>query len=169
MLLLYLTLKKKTTAMNYIGLDKAKMDVLALKMNQLLSTYQVHYQNLRSLHWNIAGENFFELHVKYEELYTRTQAIIDEIAERILTLNSSPYHTFSEYLKSTALEELASISNGRKGMEYLLSSQKELLILEREILTFANEAEDEGTASFMSDLIREKEKSSWMFKAWLNK
>ena len=39
------------------------------KLNELLSSYQVHYQNLRSLHWNIKGQSFFELHLKYEELY----------------------------------------------------------------------------------------------------
>lgn len=155
--------------MNYIGLEKKNVEAVANKLNQLLSTYQVHYQNLRGLHWNVSGENFFELHVKYEELYTRTQEIIDEIAERILTINSHPLHTFSDYLKNSTLKELKTTSEGREGMEYLLSSQKELLILEREILALANDSDDEGTASFMSDLIREKEKSSWMFKAWLNK
>jgi DNA-binding ferritin-like protein len=43
------------------------------QLNQLLATYQIHYQNIRALHWNIKGVHFFELHLKYEELYTRTQ------------------------------------------------------------------------------------------------
>lgn len=61
-------------------------DQLTDKLNTLLATYQIHYQNLRALHWNVKGANFFELHLKYEELYTRTQIIIDDLAERILTL-----------------------------------------------------------------------------------
>ena len=75
------------------------------RLNDLLSTYQVHYQNLRSLHWNIQGSNFFELHVKYEQLYNRVQVIIDELAERILTLGSSPISKLKDYLKNSLIEE----------------------------------------------------------------
>jgi starvation-inducible DNA-binding protein len=155
--------------MNYIGLNQQGTEQLSTKLNQLLATYQVHYQNLRGLHWNIQGREFFELHVKYEELYTRTQVIIDELAERILTLGGQPLHTFSAYLNHAAIQELTTTKDGNSGMEYLLDSQKCLLVLEREILNIAGEIGDEGTSSLMSDLIREKEKNSWMFKAWLNK
>ena len=40
-----------------------------------------------------------------------------------------------------------------------------LLEQQREILNFAGEAEDEGTASQMSDYIKEQEKLVWMFQA----
>ena len=155
--------------MNYIGLDKNGSENLSVKLNELLASYQIHYQNLRGLHWNILGNNFFELHLKYEELYTRTQVIIDELAERILTLGKSPLHTFSDYLKHTRIKELQTTSEGSVGMEYLLNGQKTLLLLEREIMDLAAEINDEGTSSLMSDLIREKEKTSWMFKSWIGK
>jgi starvation-inducible DNA-binding protein len=155
--------------MNYIGLNQQGADQLSSKLNQLLATYQVHYQNLRGLHWNIQGKEFFELHVKYEELYTRTQLVIDELAERILTLGGQPLHTFSAYLNHATIQELTTTKDGNSGVEYLLESQKSLLVLEREILEIAGEVGDEGTNSLISDLIREKEKNSWMFKAWLNK
>ena len=107
------------------------------------------------------------MHVKYEELYTRTQIIIDDIAERILTLGQHPLHTFQDYLNTSILKELTTTSEGSTGMEYLLEAQKNLLVLEREILEISGELNDEGTSSLISDLIREKEKDSWMFRSWL--
>jgi starvation-inducible DNA-binding protein len=139
------------------------------KLNTLLATYQIHYQNLRALHWNVKGANFFELHLKYEELYTRTQIIIDDLAERILTLESIPLHKFQDYLTASTIEENATIFNGNSGMEYILSAQKTLILLEKEILKISADLDDDGTNSMMSDLIREKEKTNWMFTAWLNK
>jgi starvation-inducible DNA-binding protein len=139
------------------------------ELNRLLATYQVHYQNLRAIHWNIKGENFFELHLKYEELYTRAQIIIDELAERILTLGTTPLHRFEDYLKNSSLKENKTIHNGKEGMEYIFSAQEVLLKLEREILAAASESADEGTSALMSDLVREKEKTNWMFAAWLGK
>lgn len=139
------------------------------ELNKLLADYQLHYQNLRSLHWNIKGENFFELHVKYEEWYTRALVIIDEIAERLLTLGFQPISTFSGYLAVSEIKENEIINNGKDGVQYILDAQQILLKQERLILGIASEKEDEGTSSFMSDLIREKEKESWMLRAWLNK
>lgn len=139
------------------------------KINQLLASYEIHYQNLRSLHWNIKGEKFFELHVKYEELYTRTQVIIDEIAERILTLNETPLSKFSDYLIHSIIAENDIISDGNRGIEYVFTAQKQLLIVEKEILKLSDSHEDDGTNALISDLIREKEKTNWMFTAWLHR
>ena len=144
-------------------------DKLIQKLNTLLATYQIHYQNLRALHWNIKGSNFFELHLKYEELYSRTQIIIDDLAERLLTLDSSPLHRFEDYITSSLIKENELISDGKKGMEYILSAQNTLLDLERKVLDLSSDKNDEGTNAMMSDLIREKEKTNWMFSAWLKK
>ena len=137
------------------------------QLNALLSSYQLHYQNLRSLHWNIRGTHFFELHLKYEELYTRTQIIIDELAERILSLGMVPLSSFSEYLSTSFISEIPLIHDGPDGMGYVIKAQKQLLDHELKLLRTSNELEDEGTSSLLSDLIREKEKSTWMFTAWM--
>lgn len=136
-------------------------------MNTLLASYQLHYQNLRSLHWNINGKEFFELHMKYEELYTRTQDFIDEIAERILSIGATPLSQWSSYMKESAIKENEIIQDGRTGVQYILDAQKQILDLERALLDMSDERDDEGTNSMMSDLIGEKEKTNWMFRAWL--
>jgi starvation-inducible DNA-binding protein len=136
-------------------------------LNQLLSSYQLHYQNLRALHWNIQGEKFFELHLKYEELYNSTILTIDALAERILTLGGRPLSTFSDYISKSVIKENELIIEGNKGMQYILDAQKALLIVERALLKESSEIDDDGTNAFISDLIREKEKTNWMFNAWL--
>jgi starvation-inducible DNA-binding protein len=139
------------------------------KLNRLLATYQIHYQNLRAIDWNIKGEHFFELHLKYEELYTRAQLIIDELAERILTLGVTPAHRFHDYLEKSALAENPTIHNGKEGMTYILDAQQTILEMERELLSDSSALNDEGTNALLSDLVREKEKSNWMFAAWLDR
>ena len=136
-------------------------------LNQLLASYQMHYQNLRSLHWNIKGKEFFELHLKYEELYTRTQIIIDDIAERILSLEETPLSRYSDYMATSPIKENPIISNGKEGMGYILNGQNNILAQERSLLKQSDELEDEGTNSLISELISEKEKTNWMFRAYL--
>jgi starvation-inducible DNA-binding protein len=152
---------------NQIGIDETKSQEMAVKLNQLLSNFQLFYINARGFHWNIKGDKFFELHVKFEELYTDALVKIDEVAERILTLGHKPLHSFSDYLKNATIREVTNISDGDKAVEEVLAGFKTLLTNERELLQLSASADDEGTNSMMSDYIREQEKSVWMYSAYL--
>jgi starvation-inducible DNA-binding protein len=55
--------------LNLIGLNTEKSKELAKLLNGPASNYSLFYQNSRGYHWNIKGEKFFELHLKFEELY----------------------------------------------------------------------------------------------------
>lgn len=155
------------TIKNRIGLDAKKSVQLAQKLNLLLCNYQLFYMNTRGFHWNVKGEKFFELHLKFEELYNNALLKIDEIAERVLTLGQVPVHTYSDYVKSGKIKELRNVSNGRVAIENIIASFSELILLEREILELSAETGDEGTNALMSDYIREQEKLVWMFTAYL--
>lgn len=152
-----------------IGLDKDKTKELGIKLNILLANYSVFYQNTRGYHWNIKGENFFELHMKFEELYNDLLMKIDEVAERILTLEHAPQHKYSEYLKLSEIKESNQVSDGITAIHEILDSFKSIISLQREILDLSDDAGDEGTNALMSDYIREQEKLVWMYSAYVNK
>ena len=150
-----------------LGLDKNKTEELASELNILLANFQVHYQNLRGLHWNIKGTNFFELHVKFEELYTDAQEKVDLIAERVLTLQGQPIHTFEEYIKTASVTVAKNVTNDVEAVKVIVSSLSALIAIERALLNLSDEANDEGTNSMMSDFISQQEKTIWMMNAWL--
>ncbi|NUM32567.1 MAG: DNA starvation/stationary phase protection protein [Bacteroidetes bacterium] len=155
--------------MNSIGLDNKKSSKIAEKLNYLLANYSIFYQNLRGYHWNVKGEKFFELHLKFEELYNDVQLKIDEIAERILTLSHAPNHNFSDYKKLSKINESKNVNDGIVAVSDILSSFKIIISLQREILSMSSDANDEGTNALMSDYIRAQEKLVWMYSAYLNK
>lgn len=152
---------------NLIGIDTQKAKQLSNELNDLLANYQLFYQNLRGLHWNIKGKEFFELHLKFEELYNDAVVKIDEIAERILTLDGEPLHTFSDYLKLAQINEEQKISDGKHGVTIVVKNFTTLINKERNILSLAADANDEGTVSLMSDYITQTEKTMWMLNAYL--
>jgi starvation-inducible DNA-binding protein len=152
---------------NYIGISPEQAELLSTKLNMLLSNYQVFYMNTRGFHWNITGEKFFELHLKFEEIYNNTILKIDEVAERILTLGGVPIHSFSEYLVHSEIPEIKNMSNGKEAVRNLLEGFEVIIRIQREILQLAADANDEATNALMSDYIREQEKLVWMFVAYL--
>ena len=152
-----------------IGLDLEKSHALANLLDNLLSNYSIFYQNVRGYHWNIQGEKFFELHLKFEELYNMLFENIDQIAERILTLGHVPEHKFINYLKRSSIEESNNVTNGLKAVEETLGAFKVLLEKQRTILKFSSDINDEGTNAQISDYLREQEKLVWMYSAYLKK
>ncbi|SFW14911.1 Dps family protein [Cellulophaga fucicola] len=153
--------------LNSIGLEVEKATELNSKLNILLSSFQVYYQNLRGVHWNIRGKRFFDLHIKFEELYTDANLKVDMIAERILTLGGKPLHTFEDYMSISKLPVGKNISVDVEAIKLIVNSLKELLVIERDLLELSGDANDEGTNSLMSDFIAEQEKTIWMMNAWL--
>nr|WP_315176987.1 Dps family protein [uncultured Flavobacterium sp.] len=152
---------------NILGLPVKESELIVGQLNILLSNFQVYYQNLRGIHWNIRGKRFFDLHVKFEELYTDAQIKIDLIAERVLTVGGTPLHTFEDYMINNKLVVGKNISNDEKAVHLIVTSLSHLLKIEREILNKAGEINDEGTNSMMNDFISEQEKTIWMMQAWL--
>lgn len=150
-----------------IGLDTVQSQALAAELNKLLASYQILYMNVRGFHWNIRGNQFFELHLKFEEIYNDLLLKVDALAERILTLDGVPMHSFSDYLKVSAIPEQKGLHDGRACVESLLESFRELLVAQRHILGQAAEAGDEGTASILSDYVQQQEKLVWMLRAYL--
>ncbi|MCR3902184.1 Dps family protein [Aeromonas hydrophila] len=150
-----------------IGLDTVQSQALAAELNKLLASYQILYMNVRGFHWNIRGNQFFELHLKFEEIYNDLLLKVDALAERILTLDGVPLHSFSDYLKVSAIPEQKGLHDGRACVESLLESFRELLLAQRRILGQAADAGDEGTASILSDYVQQQEKLVWMLRAYL--
>lgn len=155
--------------LNAIGLDTAKSKNLTDKLSELLANYSVFYQNVRGYHWNIKGDSFFELHLKFEELYNDLLLKIDEVAERILTLGHAPDHRFTIYKKIATIKESSQVEDGKKAIANILASFATIIRLQREILSISSEIDDEGTNALMSDYIRAQEKMVWMYSAYLNK
>lgn len=153
--------------LNSIGLETQNTKTIANDLNGLLANFQIYYQNLRGIHWNIKGKTFFDLHAKFEELYTDANMKVDEIAERILTLGGTPLHTFDDYTKAAKVPVGKNISQDEKAVRLIVDSLTELLKIERQILETSDEANDEGTNAMMSDFITQQEKTVWMMKAWL--
>lgn len=153
--------------MSYLNINDDKLLPTVVELNTLLADYHIYYQNLRNFHWNILGENFFELHEKFEELYTDARVKVDEIAERILTLRYHPMSNLKDYLETASVKEAPSKLTDKQMVKYILDNHALLLKQMSNVIEKANASGDEGTIDLIGAYIRELEKSSWMLDAFI--
>lgn len=142
---------------------------LTKELNQLLSDFHLYYQNTRGAHWNIKGPKFFELHIKFEELYTEALTNIDEIAERILTIGGKPYHTLETYLETSNIRSVKDESNDESLVKMIVENLNSLIDQENKVKEIAVEAGDNETEDMMIGLVNVQEKTLWMFNSWLGR
>jgi starvation-inducible DNA-binding protein len=149
---------------NILGLPVKETEEIVSELNLLLSNYQVYYQNLRGS-LEHPRKTFFDLHVKFEELYNDSENRYDSRT----CINSRWYsfaHTFEDYIKHNKIVVGKNISNDEKAVQLIVDSLSHLLIIERAILDKSAAINDEGSNAMMSDFISEQEKI-WMMQAWL--
>lgn len=153
-----------------INLSEKQVKPVVDMLNEYLANYHIHYQKLRGCHWNIKGQNFFTLHLKFEELYTNAQLTIDEIAERVLTLGKAPHSRFSDYISESAIKEIDTIGLADVAMvEAILEDMTKLIELERDLLEATDKAGDDGSNDMVNRFMQFKEKTIWMLRSFLGK
>lgn len=153
----------KSTISNHLKLDTKEMTHLSDKMNDLLSDYHIFYQNVRGFHWNVKGENFFDLHVRFEELYAKLYENIDELAERIVTIGFVPLHSYTDYLKQTIHKEITDVSNGEECVKHVINGLGILAHSHRAVAKMAEDVGDIATADLLTQFLGDLEKRMWMF------
>ncbi|TFF33767.1 Dps family protein [Mucilaginibacter psychrotolerans] len=152
-----------------ISLEEKAVKPVVDHLNDLLANYHIHYQKLRGCHWNVKGQSFFTLHVKFEELYTAALTTIDELAERILTLGKPPYSTFKDYIGTSTLKEIQTIGLKDTDMvKAIIEDMATLIEMERELLEITDKAGDDGTNDMVNRFMQFKEKNTWMLRSFVN-
>lgn len=138
-------------------------------LNELLANLHVHYQKLRSYHWNVQGKQFFELHNKFETMYDEVKQRIDEVAERILTLGSHPVSTLAEYLEYSSIDETGFKINDTEMVSNLTRDIKILVEKMNIVLDSCEKDNDSGTEDLIAGYVAAAEKDHWMLSAFLSK
>jgi starvation-inducible DNA-binding protein len=138
-------------------------------LNKVVADAMVMYQKLHHYHWNVTGDEFFSLHAKFEELYDYMALVVDDTAERVLTIGGKPPRTLGEMLELTSIVEDATLPDDEEDMvEAIANDFKKIVADTLPLVEAAEEARDRGTANLLDDMRDQLEKHIWMLNAFLD-
>jgi len=148
-----------------IGINKEDRLAIAEGLKKLLADSYTLYLQTHNFHWNITGPQFRELHLMFEEHYTELAIAVDDIAERIRTLDVAAPGTYKEFAKLSAIKEVEGVPTSTEMVQFLTKGHEQVIKTARDVLKVAQAADDESTASLVSDRMRIHEKTAWMLRA----
>ncbi|MCL4219917.1 MAG: DNA starvation/stationary phase protection protein [Phycisphaerales bacterium] len=136
-------------------------------LNDLLADAMVFRFKAQQRHWNIKGRHFFELHAKFEEQYNRWSELIDELAERVLSLGGTPLQTFKDVMTHAAISEAPGEADEKSMVKGTLDDFETMRKRLAQVSRAAAEVGDRTTENLLDPHIDFIAKARWMFAAFL--
>jgi starvation-inducible DNA-binding protein len=148
-----------------IGINEKDRSTIAEGLKRLLADSYTLYLQTHNFHWNVTGPQFRELHLMFEEQYTELALAVDEVAERIRTLDVAAPGTYKGFAALSAIKEVEGVPAAKEMVSILTHGHEQVVKTCREVLKPAQAAGDESTAALVSDRMRVHEKTAWMLRA----
>lgn len=148
-----------------IGINEDGRVRIAEGLKRLLADSYTLYLQTHNFHWNVTGMHFRELHLMFEEHYTELAIAVDDIAERIRTLDVPAPGTYKEFARLSSIAEVEGVPASSDMVELLMKGHEQVVKTARDVLKIAQEWDDESSASLVSDRMRIHEKTAWMLRA----
>ncbi|MNN51333.1 General stress protein 20U [compost metagenome] len=147
--------------------NKVNTTSLEQVLNREVANLNVLYVKLHNYHWYVKGEQFFSLHVKFEELYDDVTLKMDEVAERLLSIKGSPAATMKEYLEIATIQEATGKEDTRGMVQTLIEDFATVAEELTEGIELAEQVSDQPTADLFIKIRTDLEKNQWMLRSFL--
>ncbi|NMH60119.1 Dps family protein [Alteromonas ponticola] len=152
-----------------IGISEGDRNQVADGLSRLLADSYTLYLQTHNFHWNVVGPKFRDLHMMFEEHYTELAVAVDDIAERIRTLDVPAPGTYKAFAELSSIEEVEGVPEATEMVILLTHGHEQVVKTCRKVLKMAQEADDESTVALVSDRMRVHEKTAWMLRALTQK
>lgn len=148
-----------------IGITENNREAVAAELKKLLADSYTLYLQTHNFHWNVTGVRFRDLHLMFEEHYTELATAVDEIAERIRSLGVFAQGTYKTFSQLSAIKPVENIPHAEEMVTILVQNHEQVVRTCRNALKVAQQADDESSASLISDRMVIHEKTAWMLRA----
>ncbi len=146
-----------------LGLDDNARSASVASLNQVLADTITIRDLYKKHHWQVSGATFYSLHLLLDKHYEEQSALVDTIAERIMTLGGISFAMAHDVAEAT---RIARPPKGREDVptqiSRLLKAHEQILTYAREAASQAGDAGDEGTNDLLiSEVTRTNELQVW--------
>ncbi|MGE7217722.1 Dps family protein [Priestia koreensis] len=136
-------------------------------LNQQIANWSLLNTKLHRFHWYVKGPHFFTLHEKFEAFYNEAGTIIDDLAERLLSIGGQPIATMKEHLEQATLSETNHEQTAEDMVRTLVNDYSLIIEEAKQLIEVAGNEDDEATADFFVGMVKDLQQRTWMLNAFL--
>lgn len=145
--------------------EEARKAIISLLNDRLADTFDL-YSQIKQSHWNVQGQNFFQLHELFDQLAAEILPFVDEIAERVTALGGVAAGTSRMAAKASGLRENdLGATDGRQHLDLLIDRYSHYAAAIRKGIDQADDKDDKDTADLFTQVSRTADKHLWFLEA----
>ena len=123
------------------------------------------YLKTHNYHWNVEGENFYQYHEFFKNLYEELFAAVDVIAEEIRGLNEYAPGSFSRFSELSSIEDATTVPDGVTMAANLLKDNDTVIASLTNAFKLAEAADKVGLSNMLQNRIDIHTKHGWMLRS----
>lgn len=150
-----------------IGIAKKDREAIAKGLSRLLADSYTLYLKTHGFHWNITGTMFNTLHLMFETQYNELWLALDQVAERIRSLDVMAPGSGAQFAKLSSIKEETGVPEWREMVAQLVDGHETVARTAREVFQLADKASDQPTADLATQRMQAHEKTAWMLRSLL--
>ncbi len=136
-------------------------------LNQVLADSYALLSLTHLAHWNVEGPGFFALHTAFQTQYEELFMAIDEIAERIRSLDAYAIGGLGKLAQVAQMKEFTAPLAQEDYVKMLIAGNEKVVADAARARDAAGAANDQETQDLMVARITVHQKTIWMLKSFL--
>ena len=136
-------------------------------LNQVLADTYALLSLTHLAHWNVEGPGFFALHTAFQTQYEELFIAVDEIAERIRSLDAYAIGGLGKLSQIAEMKEFSAPQPQGDYVRMLIEGNRKLVADAVAAREAAGEANDQETQDLMVERITLHQKTIWMLNSFL--
>jgi starvation-inducible DNA-binding protein len=124
-------------------------------------------QKTWAYHWNVVGDNFFDLHKAFGVQYESMIEEVDRLTENMRYLKMKAVAPISLVADTSEIPEATPGATSRTMAAQLYKDNQKLIEILSEAVEAAESAKQRATSNLLQDLIESHGKNVWMLRSFL--
>ena len=141
------------------------MSALTNSLKSLLSDTVTMYFVAQGFHWNVEGDDFYQYHGLFQEVYEDIYSAIDPLAEDIRKLGEYAPYTLSKFSDLRTVEPKDVRPDPKTMVKELLRINNAVIDSVAKAQKEATKAEEQGIMNFLAERDDMHKKWRWMLTA----
>jgi len=145
--------------------ERAAGTPVADALARLLADTYTLYLKTHGYHWNVTGPQFPALHLLFETQYTEMALAVDEIAERIRTLDVPALGSYREMARLTSVADEEGAPEAMEMVRRLITAHETVVRTAGDVVEVGEAAGDVATVDLATQRVQVHEKTLWMLRS----
>ena len=141
------------------------MNDLIEKLNKLLASSFAMYLKTHFFHWNVSGQDFFQYHEFFGNLYQEIFQSVDTTAEQIRALNGIAYGSLTQYESLSAVKDQTSVPSIQQMISITYRDNETIIAILMDVHQAAERENQKGLLNYIEGRLDIHKKHGWMLRS----